>query len=191
MAMTGTKSTAESNGVERTDKQLTERTKAVDAAILSIEKQFGRGSIMKLGTADKQQVDAIPTGSIALDLALGVGGMPRGRITEVFGPESSGKTTLCQHVLAEAQRRGGVVAFIDVEHALDPTYARACGVNVDELLVSQPDTGEQALEITETLVRSGGVDCVVVDSVAALVNDKTVLVEPAIPVVSHALHFTW
>jgi recombination protein RecA len=167
--MTGTKSTAESNGVERTDKQLTERTKAVDAAILSIEKQFGRGSIMKLGTADKQQVDAIPTGSIALDLALGVGGMPRGRITEVFGPESSGKTTLCQHVLAEAQRRGGVVAFIDVEHALDPTYARACGVNVDELLVSQPDTGEQALEITETLVRSGGVDCVVVDSVAALV----------------------
>ena len=114
-------------------------------------------------------MDAIPTGSIALDLALGVGGMPRGRITEIFGPESSGKTTLCQHVLAEAQRRGGVVAFIDVEHALDPTYARACGVNVDELLVSQPDTGEQALEITETLIRSGGVDCVVVDSVAALV----------------------
>jgi recombination protein RecA len=169
MAMTGTKTTAESNGVERTDKQLSERTKAVDAAILSIEKQFGRGSIMKLGSQEKQQVDAIPTGSIALDLALGVGGIPRGRITEVFGPESSGKTTLCQHVLAEAQKRGGVVAFIDVEHALDPTYARACGVNVDELLVSQPDTGEQALEITETLIRSGGVDCVVVDSVAALV----------------------
>jgi len=169
MAMTGTKATAESNGVERTDKQLSERTKAVDAAILSIEKQFGRGSIMKLGSQEKQQVDAIPTGSIALDLALGVGGIPRGRITEVFGPESSGKTTLCQHVLAEAQKRGGVVAFIDVEHALDPTYARACGVNVDELLVSQPDTGEQALEITETLIRSGGVDCVVVDSVAALV----------------------
>lgn len=146
-----------------------ERSKAVDAAILSIEKQFGRGSIMRLGSSEKQQVDAIPTGSIALDLALGVGGVPRGRITEVFGPESSGKTTLCQHVLAEAQRRGGVVAFIDVEHALDPHYARACGVNVDELLVSQPDTGEQALEITETLVRSGGVDCVVVDSVAALV----------------------
>ena len=168
MAMTGTKA-AESNGVERADKQLTERTKAVDAAILSIEKQFGRGSIMKLGSQERQQVDAIPTGSIALDLALGVGGMPRGRITEVFGPESSGKTTLCQHVLAEAQKRGGVVAFIDVEHALDPGYARACGVNVDELLVSQPDTGEQALEITETLIRSGGVDCVVVDSVAALV----------------------
>jgi recombination protein RecA len=169
MAMTGTRSTAESNGVERPDKALTERTKAVDAAILSIEKQFGRGSIMKLGSQEKQQVDSIPTGSIALDLALGVGGMPRGRITEIFGPESSGKTTVCQHVLAEAQKRGGVVAFIDVEHALDPTYARACGVNVDELLVSQPDTGEQALEITETLIRSGGVDCVVVDSVAALV----------------------
>src|ERR671915_941049 len=128
-----------------------------------------REAMMKLGSSDKQQVDAIPSGSIALDLALGVGGIPRGRITEIFGPESSGKTTLCQHVLAEAQRRGGVVAFIDVEHALDPHYARACGVNVDELLVSQPDTGEQALEITETLIRSGGVDCVVVDSVAALV----------------------
>src|SRR5688572_29101176 len=146
-----------------------ERGKAVDAAILAIEKQFGRGSIMKLGSAERQQVDFIPTGSIALDLALGVGGIPRGRITEIFGPESSGKTTLCQHVLAEAQKRGGVVAFIDVEHALDPGYARSCGVNVDELLVSQPDTGEQALEITETLIRSGGIDCVVVDSVAALV----------------------
>ena len=146
-----------------------ERSKAVDAAILAIEKQFGRGSIMRLGSSERQQVEAIPTGSIALDLALGVGGIPRGRITEIFGPESSGKTTLCQHVLAEAQRAGGVVAFIDVEHALDPQYARACGVNVDELLVSQPDTGEQALEITETLIRSGGVDCVVVDSVAALV----------------------
>src|SRR5512140_2277455 len=147
----------------------TDRTKAVDAAILAIEKQFGRGSIMKLGSKERQAVDVISTGSIALDLALGVGGIPRGRMTEIFGPESSGKTTLCQHVIAEAQRRGGVVAFIDVEHALDPTYAKACGVNVDELLVSQPDTGEQALEITETLVRSGGVDCVVVDSVAALV----------------------
>ena len=146
-----------------------ERTKAVDAAILAIEKQFGRGSIMKLGSKERQAVDTIPTGSIALDLALGVGGIPRGRITEIFGPESSGKTTLCQHVLAEAQKRGGVVAFIDVEHALDPGYARACGVNVDELLVSQPDTGEDALQITETLIRSGGVDCVVVDSVAALV----------------------
>ena len=154
---------------ERTGPSVAERTKAVAAAILAIEKQFGRGSIMKLGSAERQQVDVIPTGSIALDLALGVGGIPRGRVTEVFGPESSGKTTLCQHVIAEAQRRGGVAAFIDVEHALDPGYARACGVNVDELLVSQPDTGEQALEITETLIRSGGIDIVVVDSVAALV----------------------
>jgi recombination protein RecA len=156
--------------VERNGERGTaERGKAVDAAILAIEKQFGRGAIMKLGSAERQQVDSIPTGSIALDLALGVGGIPRGRITEIFGPESSGKTTVCQHVIAEAQRLGGVAAFIDVEHALDPGYARACGVNVDELLVSQPDTGEQALEITETLIRSGGVDCVVVDSVAALV----------------------
>jgi recombination protein RecA len=170
MMGTGKPAAAEGNGVDRvTDKASAERTRAVDAAILAIEKQFGRGSIMKLGTSEKQAVDAIPTGSIALDLAMGVGGVPRGRITEIFGPESSGKTTLCQHVLAEAQKKGGVVAFIDVEHALDPHYARACGVNVDELLVSQPDTGEQALEITETLIRSGGVDCVVVDSVAALV----------------------
>jgi recombination protein RecA len=146
-----------------------ERTKAVDAAILAIEKQFGRGSIMRLGSSERASVDFISTGSIALDLALGIGGIPRGRITEIFGPESSGKTTLCQHILAEAQRKGGVVAFIDVEHALDPGYARACGVNVDELLVSQPDTGEDALQITETLIRSGGVDCVVLDSVAALV----------------------
>ncbi len=151
------------------ERAATERGKAVAAAIQAIEKQFGSGSIMKLGSAERQQVDSIPTGSIALDLALGVGGIPRGRITEIFGPESSGKTTVCQHVIAEAQRRGGVAAFIDVEHALDPGYARACGVNVDELLVSQPDTGEQALEITETLIRSGGIDVVVVDSVAALV----------------------
>ncbi len=156
---------ARNNGTDRPG----ERAKAVDAAILAIEKQFGRGSIMRLGSAERQSVDVIPTGSIALDLALGVGGIPRGRMTEIFGPESSGKTTLCQHILAEAQRKGGVVAFIDVEHALDPGYARACGVNVDELLVSQPDTGEDALQITETLIRSGGVDCVVVDSVAALV----------------------
>src|SRR5690606_37896440 len=123
------------NATERgTDRAAGERGKAVDAAILSIEKQFGRGSIMRLGSSERQQVDAIPTGSIALDLALGVGGIPRGRIVEIFGPESSGKTTLCQHVLAEAQRRGGVVAFIDVEHALDPHYARACGVDVDDLL---------------------------------------------------------
>src|SRR5918993_1667729 len=151
------------------EKAVAEKGRAVDAAILTIEKQFGTGSIMRLGSAERQQVDFIPTGSIALDLALGVGGLPRGRITEIFGPESSGKTTVCQHVIAEAQRRGGIAAFIDVEHALDPGYARACGVNVDELLVSQPDTGEQALEITETLIRSGGVDIVVVDSVAALV----------------------
>ncbi len=151
------------------EKAVAERSRAVSAAIQAIEKQFGSGSIMKLGSAERQSVDSIPTGSIALDLALGVGGIPRGRITEIFGPESSGKTTVCQHVIAEAQRRGGVAAFIDVEHALDPGYARACGVNVDELLVSQPDTGEQALEITETLIRSGGIDCVVVDSVAALV----------------------
>ena len=154
---------------ERNGASGAERTKAVEAAILAIEKQFGRGSIMKLGSKERQAVDSIPTGSIALDLALGVGGIPRGRITEIFGPESSGKTTVCQHVIAEAQARGGIAAFIDVEHALDPGYARACGVNVDELLVSQPDTGEQALEITETLIRSGGIDCVVLDSVAALV----------------------
>ena len=151
------------------EKAVAERGRAVDAAILSIEKQFGTGSIMRLGATERQQVDFIPSGSIALDLALGVGGIPRGRITEIFGPESSGKTTVCQHIIAEAQRKGGVAAFIDVEHALDPGYARACGVNVDELLVSQPDTGEQALEITETLIRSGGIDVVVVDSVAALV----------------------
>ncbi len=151
------------------EKAVAEKGRAVDAAILAIEKQFGTGSIMKLGSAERQAVDTIPTGSIALDLALGVGGVPRGRIIEIFGPESSGKTTLCQHIIAEAQRKGGVAAFIDVEHALDPGYARACGVNVDELLVSQPDTGEQALEITETLIRSGGIDCIVVDSVAALV----------------------
>jgi recombination protein RecA len=174
MALTGERTADERNGGDRAgdravDRASAERGKAVAAAILAIEKQFGTGSIMKLGSASIQAIDVIPTGSIALDLALGVGGIPRGRITEIFGPESSGKTTICQHVIAEAQRRGGVAAFIDVEHALDPAYARACGVNVDELLVSQPDTGEQALEITETLIRSGGIDCVVLDSVAALV----------------------
>jgi recombination protein RecA len=147
-----------------------ERNRAVDAAILQIEKQFGRGAIMRLGDKGAHQnVDVIPTGSVALDLALGVGGIPRGRITEIFGPESSGKTTLCYHVAGSAQRNGGVAAFIDAEHALDPGYARNVGVNVDELLVSQPDTGEQALEIAETLIRSNGVDVVIVDSVAALV----------------------
>jgi recombination protein RecA len=166
---TATVERAEKATAASVDKAQAERGKAVAAAILSIEKQFGSGSIMKLGSRQRQAVDFIPTGSIALDLALGVGGIPRGRITEIFGPESSGKTTVCQHIIAEAQARGGVAAFIDVEHALDPGYARSCGVNVDELLVSQPDTGEQALEITETLIRSGGIDVVVVDSVAALV----------------------
>jgi recombination protein RecA len=146
-----------------------ERGRAVDAAILQIEKQFGRGSIMRLGDRGAQNVEAISTGSVALDLALGVGGVPRGRISEIYGPESSGKTTLCYHVAANAQRAGGIVAFIDAEHALDPGYARNVGVDVDELLVSQPDTGEQALEIAETLIRSNGVDVVIVDSVAALV----------------------
>ncbi len=146
-----------------------ERGRAVDAAILQIEKQFGRGAIMRLGDRAAQNVEAISTGSVALDLALGVGGVPRGRITEIYGPESSGKTTLCYHVIANAQANGGVAAFIDAEHALDPGYAKNVGVDVDELLVSQPDTGEQALEIAETLIRSSGVDVVVVDSVAALV----------------------
>src|SRR5690349_17713875 len=170
MALTGERAADERNGGERAaERAQAERGKAVAAAIQAIEKQFGTGSIMKLGAGSIQAIDVIPTGTIGLDLALGVGGIPRGRIVEIFGPESSGKTTVCQHVIAEAQRKGGIAAFIDVEHALDPGYARACGVNVDELLVSQPDTGEQALEITETLIRSGGVDIVVVDSVAALV----------------------
>ncbi len=147
-----------------------ERGRAVDAAITQIEKQFGRGAIMRLGDKGaKMSVEVVSTGSIALDLALGVGGVPRGRITEIFGPESSGKTTLCYHIAANAQRAGGIVAFIDAEHALDPSYAKNVGLNVDELLVSQPDTGEQALEIAETLIRSNGVDVVIIDSVAALV----------------------
>jgi len=149
---------------------ITEREKALELAIGQIEKRFGKGSIMKLGESSATQpIEAIPSGSLALDLALGVGGIPRGRITEIFGPESSGKTTLGQHILAEAQKRGGMAAYIDVEHALDPTYAANCGVNVDELLISQPDTGEQALEITEALVRSSAIDAIVIDSVAALV----------------------
>jgi recombination protein RecA len=148
---------------------LEERSKAVDLAIGQIEKQFGRGAIMRLGEQNKLEVEAIPTGSLALDIALGIGGVPRGRITEIFGPESSGKSTLCQHIIAEAQKMGGLAAYIDVEHALEPTYARALGVKVEDLLVSQPDTGEQALEIAEALVRSNAVDVIVVDSVAALV----------------------
>lgn len=148
----------------------TEKEKALELTISQIEKRFGKGSVMKLGeSAAMSVVEAIPSGSLALDLALGVGGIPRGRITEIFGPEGSGKTTLGQHILAEAQKRGGMVAYIDVEHALDPPYAAHCGVNIDELLISQPDTGEQALEITEALVRSAAVDAIVIDSVAALV----------------------
>ena len=142
---------------------------ALETALAQIEKQFGKGAVMKLGTSVTMQVDAIPTGSLGLDLALGIGGMPRGRIIEIYGPESSGKTTLALHVLAEAQKMGGEVAFIDVEHALDPAYASALGVDIDSLLVSQPDTGEQAMEICEALVRSGAIDAVVVDSVAAMV----------------------
>ncbi len=149
---------------------VTEKGKALELAIGQIEKRFGKGSIMKLGeSAAMSPVEVIPSGSLALDLALGVGGIPRGRITEIFGPEASGKTTLGQHIIAEAQKRGGIAAYIDVEHALDPTYANHCGVNVDDMLISQPDTGEQALEITEALVRSGAVDVIVIDSVAALV----------------------
>ncbi len=146
-----------------------ERKKALDAALAQIEKQFGKGSVMRLGENSKMQVEAIPTGSMALDAALGIGGLPKGRIVEVYGPEASGKTTLALHAVAECQKLGGEAAFIDVEHALDPVYAKALGVDVDSLLVSQPDTGEQALEIMEALIRSGAVDIVVLDSVAALV----------------------
>jgi len=146
-----------------------EREKALEMALGQIEKQFGKGSIMKLGEHGHVGVEAIPTGALALDIALGIGGLPRGRVVEIFGPESSGKSTLAMHVVAEAQRNGGVCAYIDAEHAMDPVYASAIGVNVDELLISQPDTGEQALEITDMLIRSGALDVVVIDSVAALV----------------------
>ena len=146
-----------------------EKKKALEAAMGQIEKQFGKGSVMKLGEFKAMEVEAIPTGALGLDIALGIGGVPRGRIIEVFGPESSGKTTLALHIVAEAQKMGGEAAFIDAEHALDPVYAKKLGVDIDNLIVSQPDTGEQALEITEALVRSGALDVVVVDSVAALV----------------------
>ncbi|MHB9146193.1 MAG: recombinase RecA [Symbiobacteriia bacterium] len=146
-----------------------EKEKALEMALAQIEKQFGRGSIMRLGEVSNMGVEVIPTGAIALDIALGVGGVPRGRVIEIYGPESAGKTTVALHIIAEAQKLGGIAAFIDAEHALDPTYAKKLGVNVDDLLISQPDTGEQALEITEALVRSGAVDVVVIDSVAALV----------------------
>jgi recombination protein RecA len=145
------------------------RRVALDKALGDITKRYGEGSIMRLGEAQQLMVEVIPTGSLSLDIAVGVGGVPRGRVTEIYGPESSGKTTICQHIVAEAQKLGGTCAFVDMEHALDPAYAYRCGVNVDDLLISQPDTGEQALEITEALVRSGAVDVVVVDSVAALV----------------------
>ncbi len=145
-----------------------ERDKALDMALSQIEKQFGKGSVMRMGEKSTMAIEAIPTGALALDLALGIGGLPRGRVTEIFGPESSGKTTLATHVVAEAQRNGGVCAYIDAEHAMDPVYAKAIGVDIDELLISQPDTGEQALEITDMLVRSGALDVVVIDSVAAL-----------------------
>ena len=146
-----------------------DKTKALDAALSQIERAFGKGSIMRLGKNQKAvEIETIPTGSLGLDIALGVGGLPRGRVVEIYGPESSGKTTLTLHVIAEAQKRGGICAFVDAEHALDPVYARKLGVNLEDLLISQPDTGEQALEITDTLVRSGAVDVLVIDSVAAL-----------------------
>ncbi len=154
---------------DKADEQVSERRKALDMALAQIEKQFGKGSVMRLGENSKMQVDAVPTGSLSLDAALGIGGLPKGRIVEIYGPEASGKTTLALHVVAETQKQGGEAAYIDVEHALDPVYARALGVDVDSLLVSQPDTGEQALEIMEALIRSGAVDIVVLDSVAALV----------------------
>ena len=146
-----------------------EKKKALEAALGQIEKQFGKGSVMKLGEYQEMNIEAIPTGALSLDIALGIGGIPRGRIIEIFGPESSGKTTLALHVIAEAQKMGGEAAFIDAEHALDPVYAKHLGVNIDDLIVSQPDTGEQALEIAEALTRSGAIDVIVVDSVAALV----------------------
>lgn len=156
-------------GIQQPSNQDDARQVALDKALGDITKRYGEGAIMRLGEAHHMAVDVIPTGSLSLDIALGVGGIPRGRITEIYGPESSGKTTICQHIVAEAQKMGGVGAYIDMEHALDPNYAARCGVNIETLLISQPDTGEQALEIAEALVRSGAVDVVVVDSVAALV----------------------
>mgnify|MGYP003620075072 FL=1 len=151
------------------EKRMEEKRKALDAAIAKIEKDFGKGSIMTLGENAKMKIETISTGSIGLDVAIGIGGLPKGRIVEIYGPESSGKTTVALHAVAEAQKLGGIAAFVDAEHALDPVYAKALGVDIDKLIVSQPDTGEQALEITESLVRSGAIDIIVVDSVAALV----------------------
>ncbi|NQT29401.1 MAG: recombinase RecA, partial [Candidatus Saganbacteria bacterium] len=150
------------------------KSKALEIAITQIEKNFGKGSIMKMGDAKKMAVEVIPTGSLGLDVALGVGGLPRGRVIEIYGPEGGGKTTVSLHVIAEAQKKGGTAAFIDAEHALDPVYAKRLGVDINNLLISQPDYGEQALEIAETLVRSGAIDIIVVDSVAALVPRKEI-----------------
>lgn len=150
------------------------KVKALEAAIAQIEKNYGQGSIMKLGDTRHMQVESVPTGSLSLDLALGVGGIPKGRIVEIYGPESSGKTTVALHMVAEVQKQGGIAGFIDAEHALDPIYAKNIGVNIDELYISQPDSGEQAMEITETMVRSGAVDIVIVDSVAALVPKQEI-----------------
>ena len=147
---------------------LNDRAKALDLAMAGIEKQYGKGAVMKMGDKTSMEIDVISTGALSLDIALGIGGLPRGRVTEIFGPESSGKSTLAMHVVAEAQRNGGICAYVDAEHAMDPIYARAIGLNVDELLISQPDTGEQALEITDMLSRSGAIDVIVIDSVAAL-----------------------
>jgi recombination protein RecA len=161
---------SEATSTEKTvSKQETGKSKALETTLATLSKRYGDGTVMRLGEASHLQVEVIPTGSIALDLALGVGGIPRGRITEIYGPESAGKTTLCQHIIAEAQQLGGTCAFIDMEHALDPAYARQVGVNIDDLYIAQPDTGEQALEIAEALIRSGALDVLVVDSVAALV----------------------
>ncbi len=162
------KATTDRNGTAAASPAMTEREKAIDLALSQIERRFGKGAIMKLGEAAKVHVEAIPTGSISLDLALGIGGIPKGRITEIYGPESSGKTTLCQHIIASVQRAGGYAAFVDAEHTLDPVYAAKCGVDVNNLLISQPDTGEQALEIVDSLVRSNAIDVIVIDSVAAL-----------------------
>ncbi|MGN0004896.1 MAG: recombinase RecA [Candidatus Gastranaerophilaceae bacterium] len=159
---------------EKDTEKVTDKNKALSLAIEKIEKDFGKGSIMKLGDRPSVSTECIPTGALSLDVALGIGGVPRGRVIEIYGPESSGKTTLAQHIVAECQKKGGIAAFIDAEHALDPEYARNLGVNVDELLISQPDTGEQALEITEELVRSAAVDVIVVDSVAALVPKEEI-----------------
>jgi recombination protein RecA len=146
-----------------------DKSKALDAALSQIERHFGKGSVMRLGKRERVDIETIPSGSLGLDIALGIGGLPRGRVVEIYGPESSGKTTLALHAIAEAQKRGGTCAFVDAEHALDPIYARKLGVNIDDLLISQPDAGEQALEIADTLVRSGAIDILVIDSVAALV----------------------